>query len=133
MLFRSFPAPVQGRYVCLESLSNEKGDSFATLAELTVVGSEGKPLRAKVIYADSEETSSENGRSDNAVDGNPETHWHTAYSSGETAHPHHLVVDLGSELTITGVRLLPRQGEGSPNGRIKGARLFVRRDPFPGI
>ena len=26
-----FPAPVQGRYVCLESLSNEKGDSFATL------------------------------------------------------------------------------------------------------
>jgi beta-galactosidase len=128
-----FSAPTLGRYLCLESLSNYKGDAFATLAELTVLGENGKPLRAKVIYASSEESGSEDGKSDNAVDGNPGTHWHTAYSSGEQNHPHHLVVDLSSEQTITGVKLLPRQGNPAPNGRIKNARFYVRRDAFPGI
>ncbi len=129
----TFATPVLGHYVCLESLANYKGDPFATLAELTVLGEGGKQLRAKIIYASSEETGSEDGKSDNAVDGNPSTYWHTAYSSGEQNHPHHLVVDIGSEQTITGVKLLPRQGDPPPNGRIKNARFFVRRDAFPGI
>ncbi|MGC4044614.1 MAG: beta-galactosidase [Armatimonas sp.] len=129
----TFPAQASGRYLCLETLSNHKGDAFATLAELTVRGERDKALRATVIYADSEETEAEDGNANNIFDSNPQTFWHTAYSAGDVPQPHHLVLDLGSEVTITGVDLLPRQGEGIQNGRIKNARIYVRRDPFPGI
>ena len=125
--------PLMARYVCVESRSNQHGDSFATLAELMVIGAEGKPLPLKLIYADNEETSSENGRADNAVDGNPRTYWHTEYSSGGTDHPHQLVVDLGKVVSVSAVHLLPRQGDGSPNGRFKGTRLYLSQTPFPGL
>lgn len=127
----TFLAPVTGRYLCLETLSNHAGDNFGTLSELTILDGMGKSLRGKVIYADSEEVASEDGNADNILDGNPETFWHSQWSSGAPNHPHHLVIDLGQEVAVSGITILPRQE--SPNGRIKRLRLYVRRDPFPGI
>jgi beta-galactosidase len=123
--------PATGRFLALEILSNHAGDAFASLAELALRGTDGQILRARVVYADSEESASESGDAANVLDGDPGTFWHTEWSQAGPPPPHHLVLDLGSETEIATLTLLPRQS--SPNGRIKGLRIFVRRDPFPGL
>ena len=57
--------------------------------------------------------SSENRTNDRlaryAIDGNPQTLWHTQFSDDLAEPPHSLVIDLGRERTIEGVRYLARQ------------------------
>lgn len=125
-----FPS-TQGRYFCLEALSSESGDEYTTCAELCLVGADGKDLPRdawKVAYADSEEVEGDDGRADNVFDLQPTTFWHTQWESARPAHPHQLVLDLGSVQTVTGVRYLPRQD--SANGRIKDYRVYLRTEPF---
>jgi len=42
-----------------------------------------------------------------------------------------IVIDLGSERTLTALKYLARQN--SPNGRIKDFQLFASPTPFPGL
>ena len=58
-----------------------------------------------------------------AMDGNPNTMWHTAWGAGETRHPHEIVFDLGTSREISGIAYLPRTGGG--NGTIKDFELYV--------
>ena len=124
-------AATTARYLCLQALSSQNGDDFTTLAELDALNAAGKPVSHdgwKVLYVDSEETSTESDRAENVFDGQPETFWHTLWSESHPVHPHTLVIDFGAEQEITGVRLLPRQD--SPNGRIKDYRLYLSPQPF---
>lgn len=82
----------------------------------------------KVVRVDSEETSGENGRGANVLDGNGTTFWHTEWSAKSPKHPHEIVIDLGSSQKIAGFRYLPRQGQ-TVNGRIKDYEFFVGEDP----
>jgi beta-galactosidase len=41
------------------------------------------------------------------------------------AHPHILIIDLGKKHTLTGFRLVPRQGAAAAGGRIKNCRVFI--------
>ena len=127
-------APAQGRYFCLEALDSQSGDDFTTCAELCLLGADGQDLPRddwKVAYADSEEADADDDRADNVLDLQATTFWHTQWQSAQPKHPHQLVLDLGAEQTVTGLRYLPRQD--SPNGRIKGYRLYLSRTPFPGL
>jgi hypothetical protein len=120
------------RYVALEALSSQTpGEAFTSLAELDLLGTDGKPLPRdgwKVIFADSEETQAENGRAANILDGKPGTIWHTVYSGQTPKHPHVVVIDLGAPQTIVGLRCLPRQS--NTPGMIKGWRLYGKRTPI---
>jgi len=60
----------------------------------------------------------------NALDGNPNTMWHTEWQKTSPAHPHEIVVDLGSVYEITGLEYLPR-ADGAVNGSIREYELFV--------
>ncbi|MFE5794270.1 TIM-barrel domain-containing protein [Streptomyces sp. NPDC056503] len=61
----------------------------------------------------------------NAVDGNPATQWHTAWSSGSPAAlPHELRVDLGGRYIVDGLTHVPRQ-DGGVNGRIGRYEVYV--------
>ena len=82
----------------------------------------------KVVYVDSEENFAEGDQAEMAFDGDPETFWHSLWSAPHTSHPHTLVIDLGAEQEISGVRMLPRQD--SPNGRIKDYKLYLSLTPF---
>lgn len=63
-----------------------------------------------------------------AIDGDPDTWWHTSFA-GETAkHPHELVVDLGAERQVSGIRYLARQDSGW-NGAIAECDIFVSNSP----
>jgi beta-galactosidase len=126
----SFPAQA-ARYLGLQALSSHNGDEFTTLAELNVLDAAGKTVSRKnwkVVYVDSEENFAEGDQAEKAFDGDTETFWHSLWSAPHPSHPHTLVIDLGADQEISGVKLLPRQD--SANGRIKDYKLYLSRPPF---
>ncbi|MSU61083.1 MAG: hypothetical protein EXS31_01600 [Pedosphaera sp.] len=62
----------------------------------------------------------------NAMDGNPDTLWHTPFGSSNPSPPHHIEVDLGAAFEISGFACLPRKGGG--NGTIRDYAFFVSDD-----
>ncbi|MGK4022699.1 beta-galactosidase [Bacteroides fragilis] len=118
-----------GRYFCLEALSAQKGKKIAAIAELDVLGADGKPIsreKWRIRYADSEETRSGNCTGDKVFDLQESTYWMTV---AKDAYPHQLVIDLGGDYTVTGFRYLPRAEKGYP-GMIKNYRVYVKGEDF---
>ena len=125
-----FPAQ-KARYLGLQALTSHNGDDFTTLAELNVLDTAGKTVPRKiwkVVYVDSEENFAEGDQVEKVFDGDTETFWHSLWSAPHTGHPHTLVIDLGVEQEISGLRLLPRQD--SANGRIKDYKLYLDTKSF---
>ena len=119
-------APASGRFFCLESLNAHDGRPFAAVAELDLLGADGKPISHDgwtIAYVDSEERAGEDGSAENAIDGQTANFWHTQWSAAQPNHPHQLVLDLGKSQIISGFRYVPRQSEGA--GRIKDYRIYV--------
>ena len=125
----SFGRTVKGRYVCLEATGAQDGKDYAALAELYLLDGQGNPLPRlhwKVLYADSESTSWGNYTADKVYDLQESTYWGTR--DGDK-FPHQIVIDLGAEQEISGMRCLPRAEEGRP-GMIKGYKVYVKSSPF---
>lgn len=59
----------------------------------------------------------EDGAAENAIDGDPDTIWHSEYNKTVTKYPHTLEIDLGKTQDLKGMTYLPRQG-GNSNGLI---------------
>ncbi|RED23443.1 beta-galactosidase [Flavobacterium cutihirudinis] len=126
---------VKGRYFCFEALNGYKENSpYACLSELYLFDENGKEIprnKWKVVYADSEEVESEDGRSDNVFDLQSTTYWHTQYSGTSDGFPHQIVIDLGSIKNVSGMKFLPRQD--SSNGQIKDYNIYISKELFPGL
>lgn len=117
-------SPATGRYFCLEALSSFDGTSSAAIAELDILGSDGKPVSReswKVIYADSEETEKGNYTADKVFDLQESTYWKTV---DKISYPHQIVIDLGEKQKITGFRYLPRAEKGAP-GQIRKYKIYI--------
>ena len=81
-----------------------------------------------VVKVDSEETAAEDGKGANAVDGDPNTIWHTQWQNeNPPACPHEIVIELVPPTAIKGFTYLPRQDD-SENGTIKDYELYVSND-----
>jgi len=65
----------------------------------------------------------------NAIDGNPETMWHTFYDEPKAVFPHSFEISFDKIVTIRGFNVLPRQ-DGNRNGRIKDYVVYVSVDGF---
>ena len=119
-----FTAPKKGRYVALQILSTHDGKDDVAIAELYLRDAEGNRLSRElwtVKYADSEEIHRGNFTGDKVFDLQESTYWRTAR---KVALPHLLVIDLGSEQTLSALDYLPRADQGAP-GSIKSFKLFV--------
>ena len=119
-----FNAPKKGRLLCLEALSTQAGDDMVAIAEIYALGSDGKRLSREpwtTKYADSE---NENGNhtGDKVYDLQESTYWQTIKGAG---FPHLLVIDLGSEQTVTGFEYLPRAEQGAP-GSVKNYKIYIK-------
>jgi beta-galactosidase len=77
-----------------------------------------------VLYCDSEHDGE--GEAVHAIDGNPNTYWHTTWGEGEPKHPHELQLDMGAVYELAGFAYLPRQG--SRNGRVRDYEFYVSTD-----
>ncbi|MFD1754366.1 beta-galactosidase [Rufibacter sediminis] len=128
-----FDKAVQGRYLCFEALSSQKSDDpYTSIAELELVDEKGNPvsrLKWKAIYADSEEVTASNNAADKVYDQQESTFWHTQYSGDKPKHPHHLVLDLGENVTVKGLRYLPRSDKNT-GGMVKEYRIYLKSSPF---
>jgi hypothetical protein len=62
-----------------------------------------------------------------AIDGDPRTVWHTAWTGGAPAFPHELILEFTDAFPMRGLTVLPRQ-DGNHNGWIKGYEVFVSAD-----
>lgn len=119
-----FDAPKTGRYLAIQALSTHEGKDVVSVAELYAVNAVGARLSREpwtVKYADSEETKRGNNTAEKSFDLQESTYWRTEKG---VALPHLMVIDLGSEQTITGFDYLPRAEEGAP-GSIKDYKIFV--------
>jgi hypothetical protein len=79
---------------------------------------------ASVVHSDSFQ---QGYPAQNAIDGNPETIWSTAWSPQIKEHPHEIVIDLKKEHQIRGFTYLSRQ-DGNPNGRIREYEFYISND-----
>jgi beta-galactosidase len=124
----TFAAAGKGRFFCLESVNAHDDKPYAAVAELVLLGPDGKSLNTedwKIAFVDSEERAREDGLAENAIDGQTANFWHTEWGNASPAHPHRLVLDLGKEREVSGVRYTPRQGSTGVGGRIKDYRIYV--------
>jgi beta-galactosidase len=113
----------KGRYLAIEVLSTQAENDVAAIAEIYVIGDEGKRLSREpwtVKYASSEE---ENGNhlGDKVFDLQESTYWQTVKG---TDLPHLLVIDLGSEQIVNGIEYLPRAEQDAP-GSVKKFKVYV--------
>lgn len=120
------------RYFCLEALNSQKGDPYASMAELEILDKEGRKLSRqhwKLIYADSEEVDAANNVATNVFDLQESTIWHTSYSVSPDSYPHQIVIDLGEDKEVGGFQYLPRMEANKP-GMIKDYRVYLKKTPF---
>ncbi|MEM9415861.1 MAG: discoidin domain-containing protein [Planctomycetota bacterium] len=75
------------------------------------------------VAADSEES---DGAAEQAIDGDPNTLWHTAYREQRDPHPHAIVIDMRDQVTFDGIAYLPRQDSNS--GRVGQYRIKISAD-----
>ena len=118
-----FPSAAKGRYLAIEVSSNQDGKDVTAIAELYLQGADGKRLSREpwvAKYADSEE---ENGNHtlDKVYDLQESTYWQTVRGA---SLPHLMVVDLGSEQTVTALEYLPRAEQGAP-GSAKNYKVYI--------
>lgn len=83
----------------------------------------------EVVYVDSEMGSPNPRPGSNAVDNNSQTHWHTRWdTSGDYSLadplPHWIDIDLGEELSVSGLEYLPRSDKDS-HGTIAEYEIYV--------
>ncbi|MCW1921487.1 discoidin domain-containing protein [Luteolibacter arcticus] len=78
----------------------------------------------KILRADSEAKGE--GEAAYAIDGNPETYWHTQWQGSAPRPPHELAVDLGVKAELSGITVLPRQDQ--ENGRVGEYEVFTSLD-----
>lgn len=119
-----FARPATGRYLTIEALSAQDSQEFAQIAELYALDNKGQRLSREpwtAKYADSENAEQENQTADKTFDLQESTYWSTMKGS---PYPHLLVIDLGSEQTLTGIDYLPRAEQGAPGG-VKDYKIFL--------
>jgi hexosaminidase len=79
-----------------------------------------------VTYVDSQETIGENGSASNAIDGDPDTIWHTQWRGSAPGYPHEIQVDLGAASSVCAFRYLPRQN--GVNGTVDRYDIYLSSD-----
>ncbi|MBR1378641.1 MAG: beta-galactosidase [Bacteroidaceae bacterium] len=119
-----FQAPKRGRLLCIEASSIQGSGDVVAIAEIYAQGSNGQRLSREpwtCKYADSEDEGG-NHLGDKVFDLQESTYWQTVRGAG---FPHLLVIDLGSEQTITAIEYLPRAEQGAP-GSVKDYKIYVK-------
>ena len=122
--WQTIPLRSKGRYIAIQIHSTHDGKDDVAIAELYVRDAEGNRLSREswtVKYADSEEIHRGNFTGDKVFDLQESTYWRSARKA---ALPHLLVIDLGSEQTLSALDYLPRAEQGAP-GSIKSFKIFV--------
>lgn len=128
-----FPKTLEGRYFSLEALSAQNPkDSSTSIAEIELIGTDGQLIprnQWKIVYADSEEVMTGNHSAEKIFDLQESTIWSTSRTADKNTHPHQVVVDMGQNRSIIGLKYLPRTDKSS-NGSIKTYNFYIKKEAF---
>ena len=124
---------VQGKYSDTEAHEKDRWAKWGNARPQPRLSAKMKRLPKKGLLASSgwklasfsSESTTNNRKAVFAIDGKPQTHWHTRWTS---KHPHELVIDLGAQRTVRGLRYLARQ-DGSFNGGFKDFDFTIGDTP----
>ena len=95
------------------------------ILDLALTPAETATLRGvRSIKADSFE---EDNEAANAIDGDPDTMWHTSWEGDMPGYPHFLEVEFDADRKLAGFTALPRQ-DGNQNGWIKDFAFYASAD-----
>jgi beta-galactosidase len=89
------------------------------------IGPYNRRTKWKVISCSSFEPGE--GEPANALDGDPDTFWHSRWSSHKAQPPHHLTIDFGQPLTVAGVVYMTRHDK-NINGTVKDYEIYLSND-----
>jgi hypothetical protein len=98
--------------------------AFDQIASLMTDPDDGKLHGVASIKASTEE---EGYEAQNAIDGDPNTMWHSSWEGDIPNFPHELVVEFKAPKTLAGFTALPRQ-DGNQNGWIKDFAFYTSND-----
>ena len=124
-----FDKPARGRYFCIEALNSHWNREYCCIAELYILDEGGNRLSREpwsVAYADDEDVVTGNKNGTKVFDLQESTYWSTNQG---VSFPHHIVIDMGQEQTVSGFQVLPRMEENAPES-IRDYRIFVKSSPF---
>ena len=118
-----FSKTAKGRYLAIEMLSTQQPNDRAAIAELYLQNDKGQRLSREPWRVKYASTENENGNhlADKVFDLQESTFWQTERG---TEAPYLLVIDLGSEQTVTALEYLPRAEQGAP-GSVKDFKVYL--------
>ena len=112
-------------YMSSDKFKPAVGFTPGQIQDLAVTPAKAAMLRrVRSIKADSFE---EGHEATNAIDGDPDTMWHTSWEGDMPNYPHELVVKFDTDRKLAGFTALPRQ-DGNQNGWIKDFVFYVSAD-----
>ena len=135
-LLKNLPENIQKRFEYSPSEAEEYESKIQKRRQLLVPGrglnrarmnEHGHGVTLKFVKVDSEETSGNYGYGENAVDGKPDTFWHTQWKDKSPGLPHEIIIELLPPSTIKGFTYLPRQ-DASDHGTIRDYEFYVSDD-----
>ena len=124
-----FSKLVSGRYFCIEALNSHWDREYCCISELYLLDEKGNRLSREpwsVAYADDEDVSTGNKNGTKVFDLQESTYWST---NKGVPFPHHIIIDLNQDQTISGFQILPRMEENAPES-IKDYRIYVKSGAF---
>ncbi|MGW7457320.1 discoidin domain-containing protein [Streptomyces sp. NPDC054797] len=116
-------APQGARFVRLTAFTEAGGRGpWSSAAEINLLGDPGTPAATVDLSrtgwtatASDEETSGENGRAANVLDGDADSLWHSAYTGTPAPLPHSITLDMKRATAVSALVYHPRTS--GPNGR----------------
>lgn len=83
---------------------------------------------ADVSSEETQGSAAPNGRALAAIDGDPNTHWHTKWTGEAATYPHYITLQVTNFETCTINALEYTQRQTQANGRVKGYQIYVSTD-----
>ena len=121
----AFKVPTKGRFFILRAIDGQdENEEQSAIAELYLLDESGNNLPReswKIIYSDSEDMASGNNVTSKVFDLQESTYWQTEKGN---AYPHEIIIDLGKQETINGIKMLPRVEKGAP-GAIRNYEIYL--------
>ncbi|MEU5216962.1 discoidin domain-containing protein [Streptomyces sp. NPDC020807] len=127
-------APKGARFVRLTAVT-EAGNRgpWTSAAELNLLGDPGTPAATVDLprtgwtaTASDEETTKENGRAGNVLDGDAATHWHSRYAGTPVPLPHSITIDMHRTASVAALVFQPRRD--GVNGRVGAYTVTTSTD-----
>lgn len=117
------------RHLLLE-VNSSYDDKNACLAEINLIGENGKPVAKDawtVVYVNTEQA--DEGPAEYLFDESARSYWHSQWKKEPTtAFPHRIIIDLGEIQTITGIEI--RQRNPNMPGCVKDFSVYGRPQFF---